>query len=47
VLTTGLAVADASTAYTYVVPFLTQVSGFSASVVNALLLPGWANDSLV
>jgi MFS transporter, DHA1 family, inner membrane transport protein len=38
VLTTGLAVAGAFTAYTYVVPFLTQVSGFSASVVSALLL---------
>lgn len=38
VLTTGLAVAGAFTAYTYVVPFLTDVSGFSAAVVGALLL---------
>jgi MFS transporter, DHA1 family, inner membrane transport protein len=38
VLTTGLAVTAAFTAYTYVVPFLTDVSGFSAGVVSALLL---------
>jgi MFS transporter, DHA1 family, inner membrane transport protein len=38
VLTTGLGVTGAFTAYTYVVPFLTEVSRFSVAVVSALLL---------
>lgn len=44
VLTTGLAVGGAFTAYTYVVPFLTDVSGFPAAAVSALLLAYGAAD---
>lgn len=35
---TGIAITGVFTAYTYLIPFLTEIGGFSASAVSALLL---------